>query len=193
MLKNDLFDPTPYYSQLSSDESDNDNASGVITETLRVQAKIEIRAKREIQNLDECLRLLEVWIDEQNCPYWQIGLDTWIFLCLGIHAKRDQNCKYTNLYAAQIDQVLKFQIKRDISDPVKYKKHIQSFETTHRGGQCYVMYESNITSSKRTGVPAHILYNYPLRDGSTPPNISSLPIKLPVEFEIDEKGCHVIP
>ncbi|AJR28609.1 matrix [Mount Elgon bat virus] len=194
METSDLFNPPPYFTIFEEEHPiDYIGNDGVIRETLRVQAKLEIRAKKEIMNMGECLKILEVWIDEQNCPHWQIGLDTWIFICLGLHAKKDPNCKYTNLYVAQIDQVIEFLIKRPKVDCFQYKKHTQIYETTHRGGPCYICYESNIGKSKRTGVSAKILYDYPLRDGSKPPDIEFLPIRLPVEFKTDNNGDHIIP
>ncbi|QKV49533.1 matrix protein [Bughendera virus] len=163
-----------------------------VEEVMRVQNKLEIRSKEPIKDLKECLQIAEVWIDEQNCPYWQVGLDTWLFICMALHAQKDINCRYINLYKTQLDQVVEFKIQRPFLERINYKKHSQYYETTHRGSTCSVSYESNLALSKRTGIPSHVLYQYPLKDGNSPPKFEDLGIKTPVEVTYAENDNHII-
>ncbi|AJG39199.1 matrix protein [Wuhan Louse Fly Virus 5] len=181
-----------FYSYESGEPSAPEWEDEITEITLRVQAKIEIKSKAEIQSIEDCLKILEAWIDEHNCPHWQITIDSWLFICLGLHARRDVTCKYTNLYRAQIDQVVKFKVKNMPNQEIKFKKHIQAYETQLYGVQCFVMYESNLSKTKRTGVPASVLYNFPIKTGNSPPKFSDLNIKLPIDVDYDETGNHVI-
>nr|QKV49582.1 matrix protein [Kanyawara virus]QKV49587.1 matrix protein [Kanyawara virus] len=163
-----------------------------VEETLRVQNKLEIRAKEPLRDLTDCLKIAEVWIDEQNCPYWQVGIDTWIFICMALHAQKDGSCRYIHLYRTQLDQVVDFKIQRPFLERINYKKHSQYYETTHRGSTCSVNYESNLALSKRTGIPSHVLYQYPLKDGNSPPKFDDLGIKTPIVVTYAEDGSQII-
>ncbi|AZS32224.1 matrix protein [Rhinolophus rhabdovirus DPuer] len=158
----------------------------IYLQTLRVQASIEIRTREAIRSFDDCLKILEPWIDEARCPIWQAPLDSWVFYCVGAHARRDPGCEFDCRYRAQIDQVLEF--KHDIKElmgtrclPIDIK-----YDTVHLGQPCEVRFTNRMTDSKRKGVPFHVLFLAPLKDKNPPKDMMSWPINLTIKLEVEE-------
>ncbi|UOX72916.1 matrix protein [Wenzhou Rhinolophus pusillus ledantevirus 1] len=154
---------------------------------LRVQSWIEIRSVEPIKSVQECVKVLEPWIDEAICPIRQYVLDSWMFFCMGVHARRDPVCTVEFVYKAQIDQVLEF--KHDVGelDPSNCKPINVRFLTAHAGRRCEVSFYSKMSQSKRKGAPFFILYYAPLKDGNPPGDMMKWNINLPFKIINDEE------
>ncbi|AGY14295.1 matrix protein [Fikirini virus] len=160
----------------------------IFSHTLRVQSSIEIRTKSPISSFDDCLKILEVWIDEAQCPIWQHVIDSWMFYCMGVHAQKDPRCTFAFFYRAQIDQVLTFSHSVKEFDPLTVKAVRVSYETAYKGQLCEVSFYNNMTKSKRSGAPFNVLYYAPLKDGNPPKPMSEWRINLPFELKETEQG-----
>ncbi|AJR28544.1 matrix [Nkolbisson virus] len=160
------------------------------TETLRITTSLEIRCPEGFQSLNDCLHALEVWVDENTCPIWQIHLDTWLLLCLAVHMRKDVTCTYTNLYKASFSEVLTVKHHLMVDQPVNYIEHEQRMETKYRNSKCEIRFTSKIEGTKRRGIPLHALYKYPLKDGSDPPPMEHICKNFPLHVEISPEGDH---
>ncbi|AJR28281.1 matrix [Barur virus] len=161
-------------------------------ETLKVQVSLEVRCDEEFRSLNEVLHALEVWVDENTCPIWQVHLDTWCYLCLAVHMRKDPTCTYTNLYKASFMEVVEFKHHLMVDQPVTYIMHEQRMEARVRGAKCEIRYTSRIEPTKRKGVMAHVLYKHPLKDGSYPPSMEIVAANFPLEVMISEEGEHLL-
>lgn len=164
----------------------------IFTHTLRVQAWIEIRSEESIQDFEDCTKILEPWIDEASCPIWQYIIDSWVFFCMGVHARKDPLCTTHCLYRARIDQVLEFKHNVEELDPALCKAVTVRFVTAYNGKKCEVSFWSSMTPSRRRGAPFFIMYYAPLKDGNPPPAMMKWKINLPFKILNDtEEGPYL--
>ncbi|AHB08863.1 M protein [Kolente virus] len=159
----------------------------IFQHTLRVQASIEIKTKTPVSSLRDCLKILEIWVDEARCPIWQYPLDSWMFFCMGVHAQRDPRCTFSALYRAQIDEVLTFSHTIKEFDPNTLRPVNISFDTAYKGHPCEVRFINNMTKSRRVGAPFDVLYYAPLKDGTIPPPMTEWNINLPFKLKKTEQ------
>nr|WAK77071.1 MAG: hypothetical protein [Longquan Niviventer coninga ledantevirus 1] len=163
-----------------------------VTESLKIAVKLEVRTPVPFKTMDDCLKTLEVWVDDSHCPIWQSHLDTWCYLCLAVHLRRDPVCTYTNLYRAAIQDIVEFVHMPMSSAEVQYLKHEQILLSTFQGQQCEIRYWSELKPSTRKGVPAHAVYRTPLKNGELPPLLDKVAESYPLQVEYSVTGAHKI-
>ncbi|AIL31436.1 M [Kumasi rhabdovirus] len=168
--------PEPVYS----------NVQSVCTHVMRVQAKFEMRCWEEMESFTDCKRILEIWVDEAKCPIWQFPINSWLFYCLGVHARQDVTCTSHFVYKAQIDEVIMFHHDITAFDPDKAKAVTVAYDTSYKGRPCEVKFWCAMTHSKRRGVPFNVLYQAPLRNGSPPPPLTTWGINLPFSIKVGD-------
>ncbi|AJG39230.1 matrix protein [Yongjia Tick Virus 2] len=183
--------PTPVSYFLGEPSRPSAPVEGPLKETLKTLATLEVRCHEGFESIEECLRVLEVWVDENRCPIWQVHLDTWNFLCLAVHLRKDPTCTYTNLYKAGFSEVVEYTHVSMVDGPVTYVEHVQRMEGLHKGQPCEIIYKSKMEPSKRRGVPAHLIYDNVIKSG-VPPGIDVVSLNYPIVIEFGERGEHGI-
>lgn len=161
-------------------------------ETLHVEAELIVKTKHPIESLKEMMDILGTWIDKCSGPVRQRHLDTWIYLCLGLHLRRDQTIKTYNVYRAALDLAVKFKHSPKGSGRFDYATCFQQFDIKHKGSDCDISFNSVLTPTKRKGCPAHVLYNQPLKNGEKPPNPEEVFPGYDVKVTVAANGVHEI-
>uniref|UniRef100_A0AB38ZKB3 Matrix protein n=1 Tax=Suncus murinus rhabdovirus TaxID=3139574 RepID=A0AB38ZKB3_9RHAB len=169
-----------------------DEVSTILEENLSVEAELVIRTKAEILSMKEMLQILGSWIDKCSGPVRQRHLDTWMYLCLGLHLRKDPTVKTYNIYRAATDMVIRFRHAPRGKDQFNLIPCNQQFELKHKGQTCDIYFSSIMSPTKRKGCPAHIVYNQLLKNGKMPPKPIEVFDGYDVEVLVREDGTHEI-
>ncbi|AJR28351.1 matrix [Kern Canyon virus] len=184
--------PPDYYGGFFYPEPSAPPDELVKTESLYVKAEIVVKSEVPIKEMKALQEILAVWVDKNVSPVQQKHLDTWFYLCLGLHVRRDQDCTYTNMYRAAVDMVVEVNHRPKTSSAIKYIPFEQTFDTIYGGRPCEVSFKNKMVSSKRKGTPAHLLYNQPLKNGQSLPKPVEIFNGYGVEVKLTDNKVHEI-
>nr|WCD55358.1 MAG: matrix protein [Le Dantec virus] len=161
-------------------------------ETLHVEAELIIKTHAGIKTMEELLKILGIWIDQCSGPIRQRHLDLWVYLCLGLHVRRDVGIKSYNVYRAALDSSVVFLHAPKTQGKFQFVPCHQFFTQKYRGKDCDIDFTCKFKETKRTGTPAHTIYNQVLKSGFPPPKPIEVFAGYDVTVSVNKNGEHEI-
>ncbi|AJR28570.1 matrix [Keuraliba virus] len=161
-------------------------------ETLHVEAELVVKTQVGIRTMSELLQILGVWIDQCSGPVRQRHLDLWVYLCLGLHVRKDPGVKSHNVYRSALDAPVTFAHSTGVKEKFAFSNCTQNFFQKFKGKDCDIDFTCKLTETKRRGVPAHVIYNQVLKNGAPPPPPTEIFSQYEVDVKLGPNGEHEI-